>query len=150
MRILLTRIRIGVDVPSYSYRTYVPFTEISLERQALISMHSDYGHGTGLLARLPDVIAPMAHLEAASGLDKHNVAKAIDGVADRLAAVLLGAAFPEMTERILPFRLDVASVPPNARRFGRSENLAGRYEMLVQARDSLTAASLGFRLETDR
>ena len=56
----------------------------------------------------------MSHLEAASGLDKHNVAKAIDGVADRLAAVLLGAAFPEMTERILPFRLDVASVPPNA------------------------------------
>lgn len=150
MRILLTRIRIGVDVPTYSYRVYVPFTEISLERQALISMHSDYGQGAGLLARLADMIAPMAHLEAAPGLDKHNVAKAIDGVADRLAAVLLGVAFPEMTERVLPFRLDVASAPPNARLFARIENLAGRYEMLVQARDSLTAASLGFRMESDR
>lgn len=116
MRILLTRIRIGAEAPSFSYRVYVPFTEISLERQALISMHSDYGHGAVLLARLPDVIAPMAHLETAPGLDKHSFAKAIDGVADRLAAVLLGSAFPEMTERVLPFRLDVASAPPNARR----------------------------------
>ena len=89
MRILLTRTRIGMEPPSYSFRVYVPFTEISLERQALISMHSDYGMGAGLLARLPDVIAPMSHLESAPGLDKHNLGKRIDGVAARLGAILL-------------------------------------------------------------
>ena len=150
MRILLTRTRIGAEAPSYSYRVYIPFAEISLERQALIAMHSDYGHGAGLLATLPDVIAPMTHLDAPSGLDKHNSAKAIDGIADRVAALLLGTAFPEMTERVLPFRLDVPSAPTNARLFGRSESLSGRYEMLAQTQDSLTAANLGFRMETNR
>lgn len=43
MRILLTRTRIGAEAPSYSYRVHIPFTDISLERQALIAMHSDYG-----------------------------------------------------------------------------------------------------------
>ena len=150
MRILLTRTRIGADGPTYSYRVYVPFPEISLERQALIAMRSDFGLGAGLLARLPDVIAPMAHLEAGPCLDKYNFAKAVDGIADRVAAILLGSAFPEMTEQVLPFRLDVPSTPPNARIFGRSNDFSGRYETLVEACDRLTAASLGFRLENDR
>ena len=150
MRILLTRARISGEASSYSYRVFIPFAEISLERQALIAMRSDYGHGAGLLARLSDIIAPMTHLDAPSSLDKHNFAKAIDGIADRVAAVLLGTAFPEMTERVLPFRLDVPSAPTNARRFGRTESLSGRYEMLVQAQDSLTAVSLGFQMETNR
>lgn len=150
MRVLLTRTRIGVEAPSYSYRVYVPIAEISLERQALIAMHSDYGLGAGLLARLPDVIAPMSHLESAPGLDKHNLGKRIDGVADRVGAVLLRAAFPEMRERAVPFRLDLSSAPPNARLFGTIENLSGRYEKLSHDLDSLTAASLAFRVESDR
>ncbi|WP_337847818.1 hypothetical protein [Sphingomonas sp.] len=150
MRILLTRTRIGVETPSYSYRAYVPFTAISLERQALIAMHSDYGFGAGLLARLPDVIAPMVHLEAAPGLDKHHLAKLVDGVADRVAAILLCGAFPEMTERTVPFRLDVPSAPPNAQRFGTIENISGRYETLSQALDSLTVVSLSLQMECDR
>lgn len=150
MRILLTRTRIGVEAPSYSYRVHIPFTDISLERQALISMHSDYGLGAGLLARLPDVIAPMAHLEAAPGLDKHHFGKCVDAVADRVAAILLGAVFPEMAERTLPFRLDVPSAPPNARAFGEIENISGRYETLARDLDGLTASSLGFRAEGDR
>lgn len=150
MRVLLTRTRIGSETPSYSYRAYVPFADISLERQALISMHSDYGMGAGLLTRLPDVIAPMSHLESAPGLDKHNLGKRVDGVADRVGALLLGAAFPEMRERAVPFRLDVPSAPPNARQFGMIENLSGRHEMLARDLNSLTAASLGFRMGSDR
>ena len=150
MRVLLTRTRIGVETPSYSYRVYIPFADISLERQALIPMHSDYGMGAGLLARLPDVIAPMWHLESAPGLDKHNLGKRVDGVADRVGALLLGAAFPEMRERAAPFHLDVPLAPPNARLFGTIENLSGRYEMLLYDLDSLTAASLVFRMESDR
>lgn len=68
MRVLLNRTRIGVEAPTYSYRVYVPFSELSHERQALIAMQSDYGMGAGLLARLPDVIAPPSHLESAPGL----------------------------------------------------------------------------------
>ncbi|MCF8708636.1 MULTISPECIES: hypothetical protein [Sphingomonadaceae] len=150
MRILLTRTRIGMEPPSYSFRVYVPFTEISLERQALISMHSDYGMGAGLLARLPDVIAPMSHLESAPGLDKHNLGKRIDGVADRLGAILLGQVFPEMAERTVPFRLSVPAGPANARLFATIDNLSGRYEPLSRALENLTAEGLGFHRESDR
>jgi len=150
MRILLTRTRIGTEPPSYSYRIYVPFNEISLERQALISMHSDYGMGAGLLARLPDVIAPMAHLQSAPGLDSYNLGKRIDGIADRVGAILLGAVFPEMAERTVPFRLTVPSAPPNARLFGATHNLSGAYEPLSRALASLTAAGLGFHRDSDR
>src|SRR3546814_14671338 len=45
MRILFVRVRIGVQESGYSYRLYIPFTESSFERQALISVHSDYGRG---------------------------------------------------------------------------------------------------------
>ena len=150
MRILLTRTRIGTEPPSYAYRVYVPFTEISLERQALISMHSDYGMGVGLLARLPDVIAPMSHLESAPGLDKYKLGKLIDGVADRVGTLLLAEAFPEMTERSVPFRLTVPSAPPNARLFGMTDNLSGRYEPMSGTQEGLTAEGLGFRGEADR
>lgn len=150
MRILLTRTRIGTEPPSYAYRVYVPFTEISLERQALISTHSDYGMGAGLLARLPDVIAPMSHLESTSGLDKHRLGKLIDGVADRVGALLLAEVFPEMAERTVPFRLTMPSAPPNARRIGFSDNLSGRYEPISRALASLTAYRLGFHGKEDR
>src|SRR3546814_20725097 len=45
MRILFVRVRIGVQESGYSYRLYIPFTESSFERQALISVHSDFGRG---------------------------------------------------------------------------------------------------------
>ncbi len=45
MRILFVRVRIGVQESGYSYRLYIPFTESSFERQALISVHSDFGSG---------------------------------------------------------------------------------------------------------
>lgn len=150
MRVLLTRTRIGVETASYSYRAYVPFAEISPERQALIAMQSDYGLGAGLLARLADVIAPMSHLETVPGLDKHNFGKLVDGVADRVGAALFGAAFAEMTERTVPFRLHVPSAPPNARVFAAVANLAGRYEMFSRDLDRLTAETLGLWLEGDR
>lgn len=150
MRILFARTRIGIDVPTYAYRLFVPFSEISLERQALITMHSDYGQGAGPLARLPDVIAPMAHLEAAPGLGKHELAKRIDAVADRIGAILLGAAFPEMRELTIPFRLEVPAAPPNARLSGEAHNLSGRYDMLSRGLAALTPTILGLRMERDR
>src|SRR3546814_1231619 len=45
MRILFVRVRIGVQESGYSYRLYIPFTESSFERQALISVHSDFVRG---------------------------------------------------------------------------------------------------------
>ena len=150
MRILLCRTRIGLVQPSYAYRAYIPFSELSPERQALISMHSDYGHGAGPLARLPDVIAPMHHLEAGPGLDKHRFGGELDLVAGKLGAVLLRAAFPEMLERTVPFRLLVPIAPPNARRLGAVTNLSGRYQALRSDIDAATADSLGFTIGDDR
>ena len=147
MRILLSRARIGKAQPSYAYRAFVPFTEISLERQSLISMHSDYGQGAGLLARLSDVIAPMTHLEASAGLEKFRGGLALDTIASRLGAFLLQAAYPEMLERSVPFRLLVPIAPPPAIRFASVNNLAGRYEWVVDQINSLDAQRLGFRLE---
>lgn len=150
MRVLLSRVRIGVREPTYSYRLYVPFREISPERQALIPMHSDYGHSTGLLARVSDVIAPMAHLESAPGVEKHKRGRLIDDVAERVGALLLQVAFPEMREPMVPFRLMIPAAPSNARVFGSIENLSGRYGELAARLPTVTATSLGFRLEGDR
>lgn len=150
MRILMSRVRIGVQEPTYSYRLYVPFAEISLERQALVSMHSDFGHGAGLLARLADVIAPMDHLERPPGLDKRRSGTLIDAVADRVGAVLLAAAFPEMDAPAVPFRLIVPTAPPNAMLFGSINNLAGRYAALSDLLPTVTPAALAFQPDADR
>ncbi|MDE8650568.1 hypothetical protein [Novosphingobium album (ex Liu et al. 2023)] len=150
MRILLTRVRIGQVLPSYAYRAFVPFTEISLERQALIAMHSDFGYGFGLLARLFDVIAPMAHLEAPPGLEKHRFGIELDLVASRVGAILLHAAFPEMAERTVPFRQLVPIAPPNAAHLGEAVDLTGRHDWLSGQIETLTAEALGFRIEGDR
>lgn len=150
MQILMSRVRIDAPEPSYSYRLYVPFTEISPERQSLISMRSDFGLGAGLLARLTDVIAPMSHLEAPPGVEKHRFGTLIDGVADCLGALLLGSAFPEMAERTVPFRLHVPSAPSNATVFARVNNLSGRYSLLSDHLPTLTAEVLGLRIAGER
>ena len=150
MRILMSRARVGAQEPTYSYRLHVPFGELSLERQALISMWSDFGLGAGLLARLPDVIAPMRHLEAPPGVEKHRFGKLVDETADRVGAVLLGATFPEMVEPSVPFRMLVASAPPNTAAWADIINLAGRYEILTAQLSVMTAAGLGLKLEGDR
>lgn len=150
MRILLARTRIGQIQSSYAYRVFVPFTEISLERQAFIATHSGYGLGAGLLARLPDVIAPMAHLEASPGPEKYRYALTLDTIAGRLGAILLRAAYPEMLERCVPFRLLVPIAPPGAIRFAWVDDLAGRYEWIAERMETLGAATLGCRLEGDR
>ena len=150
MRILMSRVRIGAEQPIYSYRLHVPFTEISPERQALISMRSDFGLGAGLLARLIEVIAPMSHLEAPPGTDKHHFGRLVEGVADRVGALLLGTAFPEMVERTVPFRLLVPTAPSNALVFGEIVNLSGRYAYLSDHLPVLTVQTLGLRFEGDR
>ena len=150
MRILLSRARIGKAQPSYAYRVFVPFTEISLERQRLISMHSDYGQGAGLLARLSDVIASMVHLEASPGLEKFRGGLALEAIASRLGALLLHAGYPEMLERSVPFRLLVPIAPPPAIRCASVINLAGRYDWVANQIASLDAQRLGFRLEGER
>ncbi|MDX3911149.1 MAG: hypothetical protein QHC67_15220 [Sphingobium sp.] len=43
MRVIAARAHIGDGEPSYAYRLYVPFTELSLERQALIPYRTPFG-----------------------------------------------------------------------------------------------------------
>lgn len=150
VRILLSRTRIGLVQPSYAYRLFVPMCELSAERQSLIAMRSDYGHGQGLLATLADVIAPMAHLEANPGLEKFRFAADLNKVAGRAGALLLNAALPEMLERTTPFRLLVPFAPSDALRVAQTVHLAGRYRWLEHKIETLRAADLGWRRESDR
>ena len=150
MRVLMSRVRVGAQPPTYAYRVYVPFAEISPERQALVSMHSDFGLGAGLLARLAEVIAPMHHLEASPSVEKHRQGKLIEATADHVAAILLRVAFPEMVEPAVPFRMIVASAPAHASLSAEAVDLSGRYERLSRELPQLTAEALGLRLAGDR
>lgn len=89
----------------------------------------------------------MDHLEAAPGLDKHRQGRLIEAVADRSGALLLGAAFPEMTAPSVPFRIKIPSAPGNARIVGRVENLSGAYARLAAMQDAVTLADLGWQVE---
>ena len=150
MRILLSRVRIGLAQPSYSYRVYVPFSELSKERQSLVSMHSDFGLGAGLLACLPDVIAPLSHLAAEPGLGRQRFGWRLDMIASRVGAILLRAAFPEMLERSVPFRLFVPIAPANATVMGDTIDLAGTFEWLASKIDTLAAEDLLFPIGGER
>lgn len=145
MRTIAARTRIGIQQPSYAYRLFVPLAELSPERQSLISYRSSFGVGShdDHLARLSDVVAPLRHLASPPGLNRFHQSLAIDAVADRVAAMLLNAIFPEMDARRVPFRLLVASAPSNAVVSARINDLTGRYRRLAADLETLDARLLG-------
>lgn len=149
MQIVATRTRIGIDPPTYAYRVYVPMTELSPERQRLISYRSNFGIGPrdAYFARIEDVIAPMAHLETPAGTVRYAKAKAIEEVASRLSAIILRPLFPEMIADVLPFRFIVPAAPPNAVVQVTVHDLTARYETTRTMLGALTPRMLG--VQTD-
>ncbi|WP_292940878.1 hypothetical protein [Novosphingobium sp. 32-60-15] len=149
MDIVSSRTRIGLDQPTYAYRLYVPMSELSPERQRLISYRSNFGIGDrdAYLARVDAVIAPMTHLETPAGLERHAQAKAIEDVASRLSAIILRALFPEMTAETLPFRFLVPSAPPNAIMRASIQDLTARYEKLRTLLATFTPELIGARID---
>ena len=67
MQILATRKRVSGTLPHYEYRLFVPFDQLSEERQRLIHYRTDFGTRQGLHARLADVIAPIEYLRMPPG-----------------------------------------------------------------------------------
>lgn len=132
MRILVTRSRITGTVPFFEYRVFIPFPEISAERHALIHYRTDFGQGQGDMARIPEVIAPMAFLELAPGLRKLEAGRRIDAVAQHVTAVIVQAVYPEMTAEPVPILQLVGEDPPPAVTTVELMYLAGAYERLLE------------------
>ena len=131
METLATRVRVTGTSPRYQYRLYAPFAALSSERQSLIHYHSDFGHRRGLLARITEVIAPMAWLEMAPGLEKAAQGRAIHALADAIEAKVLAALFPEMTASPVPLLFACPDELPDERVSAEVTDIMGRFARLA-------------------
>jgi hypothetical protein len=145
MQILATRRRIAGTLPHFEYRVFVPFDQISVERQNLIPNRSDYGFKGGPWARTREVIAPMDHLRMPPGLAKHDHGRKIEALAKRIDAILLRAVYPEMTATVVPIVLAMPSNPDDALVYTDIADISGRYLSLHAGFAELTSEDLGLR-----
>lgn len=145
MQILATRRRIAGTLPHFEYRIFVPFDQISVERQNLIPNRSDYGFKGGPWARMREVIAPMDYLRMAPGLSRHDCGRPIEALSKRIEAILLGALYPEMTAVVVPIVLAVPSNPDDSLIFTDISDISGRFLALNQLGERLTSEGLGLR-----
>ncbi len=145
MQIIATRTRAAGHHPDFAYRLYIPFDQLSPERQSLISYRTNFGHGRAgeCLARLSEVIAPLSHLELRPGPARYNGGRAIDLVAQRIEAIIVRRLYPEITAVILPVLLRVPANPYDAAIYTSVSELTGRYQALAAQIDELTADALG-------
>mgnify|MGYP003582496529 CR=1 FL=1 len=97
MEMLAIRTRMVDPRWLYAYRVYVPFHQLSPERQGLIHYRTSFGHfrSDEYFARLADVIAPMAHLQRPPGFDRYVDGQNLHRVADRLEAIIIGHVFTQ-------------------------------------------------------
>ena len=142
MQITLTRRRIRGTLPHFEYRVLIPFEAISVERQNLIHIRSDYGVKPGPWARTREVIAPMAHLRMAPGLARYDAAKAIELLAKRIDTILVRHFFPEMTAAVLPIVFAAATDPDDAFIYTDVVELAGASERLESCGPALGIVDL--------
>ena len=142
MQITLTRRRIRGTLPHFEYRVLIPFDEISIERQSLIHIRSDYGVKPGPWARTRDVIAPTTHLRMVPGLERYRRARAIDQLAKRIDALLIHHFFPEMTAPTVPLVFLAETHPDDAVIYTDVVELAGRLEHLANRGAALSIEDL--------
>lgn len=129
----------------YAYRVYVPFHQLSPERQGLIHYRTSFGHfrSDDYFARLADVIAPMVHLQRPPGFDRYVEGRDVYSVADRLEAILIGHVFPEMTATSLPLLYEAAIEPESRHVTIRTTDLTGAFEAIRGRIDTITDGDLG-------
>lgn len=143
MDILVTRKRIKGTLPHYEYRLFVPFDQLTPERQRLIHYRTDFGKAGGPHARLTEVIAPIDYLRMEPGLARFDVGRSIATVAKRIEARIIGALFPEMTAPIVPILYLGTSNLDDAQIFTRTGDLVGRFDWLARMAGELSADDLG-------
>lgn len=148
MEMRAIRTRMADPRPLYAYRVYVPFHQLSPERQSLIHYRTRFGHirSDEYFARLADVIAPMAHLARPSGFDRYVEGQALHRVADRLEAIILGHVFPEMTATNMPLLYEAAIEAESRQVTIRTMDLTGTFETIRHWIDTITGVDL--RVET--
>ncbi|MET0374655.1 MAG: hypothetical protein ABW128_10410 [Rhizorhabdus sp.] len=142
MEILATRKRITGTLPHYEYRLFVPFDQLSDERQRLIHYRTDFGTRQGLHARLADVIAPIEHLRMPPGLRRHDLGRGIATIAKRVETLLIAAIYPEMTAVLVPILFLASEEHNDAQVFTCTMDLVCRFAWLAERIDHLTAAGL--------
>ena len=142
MQVTLTRRRIRGTLPHFEYRVLIPFDAISVERQNLIHIRSDYGVKPGPWARTRDVIAPMAHLRMAPGLTRYDRARSIDQLAKRIDTLLVRHFFPEMTAAVLPIVFLAETDPDDGFIYTDIVELTGRFEQFASRGPALSMADL--------
>ena len=147
MNIITTRKRISGTLPLYEYRVFVPFSALSAERQQRIHYRCDFARWGEPLARIAEVIAPMAYLRLAPGLAKHEAGSAIAGTAKLVEAVLVRSLFPEMTAYRVPLLFEGDDGRPDVRLIATIDDLSGRQPELAAAGEGLTATMLGLDCE---
>ena len=145
MEMLAIRTRMVAPRPLYAYRVYVPFHQISPERQALIHYRTNFGHfrSGDHFARLADVIAPMAHLQRPPGFDRYVEGRDLHRVADRLEAIIIGHVFPEMTATTPPLLYEAAIDVESRHVVIRVMDLTGTFATIRDQLDTITANDLG-------
>jgi hypothetical protein len=131
MELLATRARVTGIRPRYQYRLYASFAALSPERVFQIHYHSDFGHGRGLLARMSEVIAPIAWLAMPPGREKSLQAKAIHLMAARIETAVLSTVFPEAMVDPIPLLLEITDELPDERVSVEIADIMGRYQRLA-------------------
>ena len=143
VKMLVARRRIRGTLPHYEYRVFVPFDEISAERQALLTNRSDYGFKPGPWARISEVIAPMDYLRLQPGGIRYEMGRAIDAVAKRIEATTVRHVYPEMDAPTLPIVFTAPGEFPDALAWTEAFELTGQFNHLSRSGQPLTAEALG-------
>lgn len=150
MQILATRKRLTGTLPHYEYRLFVPFDQLSSERQARIHHRTDFAKRGRPNACLTEVIAPMEYLTMEPGLRRHDVGRTIAGVAKRIEALLVGALFPEMIAAIVPLLFLGEEGLGDCQVYTRTDDLVGRFDWLARMACELRAEDLGLISHDER
>lgn len=131
MELLATRIRVTGTSPRYQYRIYAPIAALSPERVFQLHYRSDFGHGHGLLARMSEVIAPIAWLAMPPGRDRFLQGKTIHLMAGRIETAVLSTLFPEAAVAPIPLLLEITDELPDERVSVEIADIMGRYQQLA-------------------
>jgi hypothetical protein len=145
MEILATRKRVSGTLPHYEYRLFVPFNQLSDERQRLIHYRTDFGTRQGLHARLADVIAPIEYLRMPPGPQRYDLARGIANIARRVETLLIAAIFPEMSAWLVPILFLAEEEHDDAQVFTSTMDLVCRFAWLDERIDHLTVADLALQ-----
>lgn len=150
MDVIVSRSRIAGAASLYQYRALVPLADVDpVRRMRCVIIQAVHGDERVPSTRLADVIAPdlwfERHLAIPCGL-----AARLTFVAKRVEALIIRAAYPEMTAQLPPLLFALDHEPGNASCRIMVADLADAFDRLAPDIDILMAADLGLFQGSDR